>query len=401
MKKILQILLFLSSQTIFGQHVSGTDVEVMQPFYEEAFTNVFAESRNDDSLTIPIVFHILEPSGDEKVTDSVLQLQVGILNKDFNGGAESERSIREDFEDVKGISKIKFVIHKIIRKNFDERIEAPFSGIFDDVNKIKLEQHGGSPALSPHHFLNIWVCNFTNDFLNVGNVAGYANPLVKDDMGDLILDEQLDGVVIDRKYIGRYYLPIIGEFYRDVRGHSLTHEIGHYLGLVHTFGNSSGSDCGDDGLDDTPITSLNNSIFSCNHSIVPCGEFTDMSENFMSYSDEVCQLMFTKDQVEVMRYMLKTVRATLVGNESLATSNEALEVDLPLEIYPNPVSENINFRNPLPQGSVVSIIDFTGKINSYNLINNSSLDISKLESGIYFLQVKGEKVNSVTKFIKK
>lgn len=75
---------------------------------------------------------------------------------------------------------------------------------------------------------------------NIGsNVSGFSSyPWTKDTLSD--------GVVINSKYFG------INPFDNSILGKVLTHEIGHYLGLVHIWGDSN--DCiTDDDIEDTPL----------------------------------------------------------------------------------------------------------------------------------------------------
>src|SRR5690606_13243835 len=103
-----------------------------------------------------------------------------------------------------------------------------------------------------------------------------------------------------------------------VNGRTVTHEVGHYLGVRHTaentFGGILGSICGDDdGLTDTP--NCDQSQRGCN---VTRSSFTDASpvvgdlsvivEKFMDYSDHDCQNSFTIGQINVMRRVMRAER---------------------------------------------------------------------------------------------
>jgi PKD repeat protein len=128
-------------------------------------------------------------------------------------------------------------------------------------------------------------------------VAGYAYYPTSTD-GSLFF---ADGVIILNQYIGR-----IGTG-QEAWSRALTHEIGHYLGLPHVWGDTNDPEvaCGDDGIPDTPITkgykycpSNPNAAKICDPNIV------ENYQNYMDYS--YCSIMFTKGQTNLMRNMAQS-----------------------------------------------------------------------------------------------
>jgi hypothetical protein len=82
-------------------------------------------------------------------------------------------------------------------------------------------------------------------------------------------------------------------------GDTATHEIGHWLGLFHTFQN--GCSFPGDSVDDTPYQLDGDNIFFCTESDDTCPQpGTDPVHNFMSYGDDPCLDMFTAGQSERM-----------------------------------------------------------------------------------------------------
>src|SRR5690606_19781861 len=68
---------------------------------------------------------------------------------------------------------------------------------------------------------------------------------------------------------------------------ALSHEVGHYLGLYHTFGftNTSGVACGDDYIADTPVTK-GSVVNTCNQNLSECTEgIIENADNHMDYSN--------------------------------------------------------------------------------------------------------------------
>jgi hypothetical protein len=103
-------------------------------------------------------------------------------------------------------------------------------------------------------------------------------------------------------------------------GRACVHEVGHYLGLRHIWGDPLfGDGCSvDDGLSDTPNQNAA-SQFSCNHNLNSCTDspvnYPDMVENYMDYSNDGCMNMFTVNQSIVMRAILELARPGLIEGQ--------------------------------------------------------------------------------------
>jgi hypothetical protein len=145
------------------------------------------------------------------------------------------------------------------------------------------------------------------------NLLGYAQ--FPDGSGLAGLEDsygtaQTDGIVIGYKYFGSSdkgdFPVLLAPF--DL-GRTTTHEVGHWLGLRHIWGDG---DCSvDDFCGDTPNAS--EPSYGCPVNKTSCGSL-DMVENYMDYTDDICMNSFTPDQAERMHTVLKTSprRAELV-----------------------------------------------------------------------------------------
>ncbi len=112
-------------------------------------------------------------------------------------------------------------------------------------------------------------------------------------------------------------------------GPMLAHEMGHYLGLYHTFeGGCNNTNCLTDGdrVCDTPPDGNLTAATSCSSPGNSCGtdtlsnysngffprDTTDQIANFMDYGNTACSNQFTEGQAERMRATLNTLRTALI-----------------------------------------------------------------------------------------
>jgi hypothetical protein len=111
---------------------------------------------------------------------------------------------------------------------------------------------------------------------------------------------ETDGIVIGYKYFGSSEKGNFPELYAPFDlGRTTTHEVGHWLGLRHIWGDG---DCFvDDFCEDTPTSDAPNFGCSANAS---CGA-ANMIENYMDYTDDGCMNVFTYDQKVRMHTVLQ------------------------------------------------------------------------------------------------
>ncbi len=297
----------------------------------------------DDKYIIPIVFHIIHNYGVENISDAQIYDEMRVLNEGYN----------------KGNANLSLVINKykplIADVGFEFRLARldpngkPTTGI-DRIASYKTYQGDDQSKLNywpPDEYINVWV---TNSIGSVGT-AGYA---YKPDAADAI--RFWDGVIILNDYIGS-----IGTG-RPGTSMALTHEIGHVLNLDHLWGstNSPGVACGDDGVDDTPLTKGYSScptLYPVDSACTPKPDVdTANIQNYMEYS--YCpQVMFTLGQKD---RMITTLKNSFAGRDVLvsAAANAKAGMNLPQQDVAPKVDFN-TFTRYICTGTSIQLKDFS------------------------------------------
>ncbi len=301
----------------------------MQAKVKERKLRPSAEARtSEDVILIPVVVHVIHngtPVGEgSNIPFSQIESQIRTLNEDFRRQNPDASQTPQEFLGVAADSRIEFVLAK----------QDPRGLPTDGVHRVQGPNNTYSPndagligqlALwPPEDYLNIWVVPLVNPFI------GYATFPVSDLPGLSFpaSSRETDGVTVDFRYFGQGGSAVSGS-----RGRTLTHEVGHFLGLRHIWGDG---DCNaDDFVSDTPNQDGPNTI--CRTSPRVTCNTRDMVENYMDYTTDVCMNIFTQGQVERMEVVLANSprRASLVNGR--ATVEPVLQDnDLGIERLINP-----------------------------------------------------------------
>ncbi|WP_128544392.1 M43 family zinc metalloprotease [Larkinella soli] len=168
----------------------------------------------------------------------------------------------------------------------------------------------------PEKYYNIWVLDFA---ASDDRLVGYAQFPSQSNLPGLSPNSgagSTDGVVIRYNSFGnseKGNFPVLQAPYN--LGRTLTHETGHWLGLIHIWGDAN---CGNDFCDDTPPQASESR--GCQKGRTSCGS-TNMVENYMDYSDDACFNIFTRDQKARMRAVMQfAVRRANLINSSVCGS---------------------------------------------------------------------------------
>lgn len=292
-------------------------------------TPQIARIQNEPRL-IPVVVHVIHsgtPEGTEaNIPDAQIFEQIRILNEDFRRlNADAVRTPAE-FLPVAADSNIEFVLAKQDPNGLPTtgivRIQGPKSSYDPNSNDPSLI--GQLSQWDPAEYLNLWVVRLGTDSFG-DQYLGYSSFPISNLPGLNFSPTPalLDGVTIDYRFFG-----VGGNAVPNFFGRTGTHEIGHFLGLRHIWGDGG---CGvDDFVDDTPLQSGFNVACSATASKFSCDN-NNMIQNYMDYTPDACMNLFTRGQVERFNAVLENSprRVTLVNNRA-TQAPELLDLDLSL-----------------------------------------------------------------------
>ena len=278
----------------------------------------------DQNILIPLVFHVIHDDGIENISNSQIHEAIIQINEDFAAINPEINEVHPEFNNL--IANIGFEFRLA---DLDPNGE-PTTGI----NRIKsdLTYNGDDIALKqliqwdPTMYLNIWVVH-SSDGNNGSAFAFY--PADVEGSGSIY-----DGIVSSYWAVGRTETAIESHY------KILTHEIGHWANLKHTWGDESNHQstegCSyDDGVNDTPNTIGND---GCNIESFSCGSL-DNVQNYMDYSD--CSAMFTEGQ---KNRMLATMNSSVGGRNNIWSNSNHDLVFINDEILPRIVYNSSSFK---------------------------------------------------------
>jgi hypothetical protein len=282
-------------------------------------------SESGGVIYIPVVVHVIH-NGDaygsnENITDEQVQSQITVMTQDYRRmfGTPGYNTNTAGAD-----TSIEFVLAKVDPNgnptNGIDRVNlCQDSWSTTDINGIVKPTTIWDPAL----YMNMWSVNFTDTTL-----LGYAQFPDASGLGGLNATggaANTDGVVAGYAFFGSSALAT-GNFQPPYdRGRTMTHEVGHFLGLLHTFQGACAVSPtnGGDYCADTPAVSTPN--FGCPAGTDSCTSAgVDMIENYMDYTDDTCMNIFTINQ---------KARITAVMNNSprrstLRTSTKDIAIPL-------------------------------------------------------------------------
>ncbi|MBX2972549.1 MAG: T9SS type A sorting domain-containing protein [Flavobacteriales bacterium] len=269
----------------------------------EAFTRSFINEQGGDArdggFVIPIVFHIIHNNGPENISDAQVHDAVRVLNNDFNRLNTDWNTVRPQFLDIVANVGIEF---RLATRDPNGQCTTGITRTQSPLTNDGTEQMKALISWPRNKYLQVWVA------ASADGAAGYTfRP------GNAVWNAAQDGIVVQHLYLGS-----IGTS-NAYRSRTLTHEVGHWFNLAHTWGSSNtpglDANCNmDDEVSDTPNT---RGWESCTLNGSTCDGTLDNVENYMDYS--YCSKMFTVGQKARMIACLNS--STAQRNQLWQTSN--------------------------------------------------------------------------------
>jgi hypothetical protein len=284
---------------------------------------------------IPVVVHIIhngEAIGSgTNISDAQVISQIAVLNNDFKRTNSDASQTPAVFVPLAGSIDIEFVLAKQdpegLATNGIVRVKGSQDGwTYPESYELKAQSYW--PA---EDYLNIWVCDMTD------NLVGYAQypESTLPGIDQSSINRLTDGVVIWHRAFGSVDDGNFNLSSTYNKGRTLTHELGHFFGLRHIWGDDGGDCSGDDFVSDTPNQS--GSSTGCpSHPRSSCST-VNMFQNYMDYTADACMNLFSKGQITRMSTVLENSprRVSLLTSKGLSEPS-FLPNDLGIRAILNP-----------------------------------------------------------------
>ncbi|PIF44651.1 putative secreted protein (Por secretion system target) [Chryseobacterium sp. 52] len=284
------------------------------------------KSQNGGIITIPVVVHVIH-NGESlgtapNITDTQVQSQITVMNNDYRKLAGTPGA---NTSPVGADTMIQFALAKVDPKG------NPTNGI----DRVKLCQDSWATSAidsyvkpvtiwDPTKYMNMWSVKFSNTEL-----LGYAQFPSNSTLPGLNTNggyANTDGVVANYATFGSSSYND-GTFLLSApydRGRTMTHEVGHFLGLRHIWGDAT---CGNDYVADTPIHRTSNGGCPAHPKANTCGTPDEMFENYMDYTNDTCMNIFTINQKDRI--------VAVMNNSPRRMELKTSTADLPITLFAN------------------------------------------------------------------
>ncbi|OJJ20510.1 hypothetical protein BKI52_18820 [marine bacterium AO1-C] len=338
----------------------------------EQHTRVFQSQRANQRtkatvLTIPIVFHVVHDGGVENISDAQIIEAVKQINEDFRATNPEISAVVPAFQNLVADVEVEFALAQ------KDPNGNPTTGI--TRTRSTLTYNGGQIALKElvrwprNMYLNVWVVR-SSDGGNGSGFAFYPSSTVG-------ANAIYDGVVCSHWAIGRTGTAVSTHY------KLLTHEIGHWANLKHTWGDQTNNgDAGacsdDDDVSDTPNTQ---GTTGCNLTQSTCGSL-DNTQNYMDYAN--CPNMFTLGQ---KTRMLAALNSSVAERNNLWSAS-----NLAATLYTTPTprvsfnttsfNEGIGNNGAIDQKATLTLLDGASFSVGNGDLSTSNYSVSNLPAGL-------------------
>ena len=292
-----------------------------------------------ETKKIPVVVHVIHNDGPEKISEAQINSQITVLNNDFNRNNADASNTPSAFSGVAADAGIEYFLAKIDPNGeCTNGINYVKNSVYTELSTNGNEEDNmkSETQWDPAKYLNIWVVKT----IDGGGILGYAYfPESPAGIEGLVIIHDAFGTT------GSVASPYNG-------GRTAVHEIGHYLGLTHIWGEDYQCNGDDDGVDDTPFQKSDNG--GCpSHPSTSCSNSGDMFMNYMDYVNDACMNMFSAGQSTIMNYHLdNSVRRKTLHTESnlqatgyYGCGSATLAADFTSSVTTADIGENITFTD--------------------------------------------------------
>ncbi len=288
---------------LFLQNVSNLQKhnQIEQLIYSATQSGNLQPSGRAD-FVIPVVVHIIHNGGSENISDNQVIQAIDYMNQAFRN--------TNLYDSTVGVNTgIQFCLAKQNPQGQSTTGILRVQSALTDLNISQDQQMKNLSRWNPNCYMNIWVVK-TICSQGSCNIGGYAYfPTAH--------GSNIDGIVVRASTMGS----------TPAATGTPIHEVGHYLGLYHTFqGGCTNNNCLTDGdrVCDTP-PDASTAYIACNGTMNSCttdvlSGFTsdqpDMHKNYMDYTQPTCRTIYTAGQRDRMVWHLVNVRGSLLNCSS-------------------------------------------------------------------------------------
>ena len=377
----------------------SADNPVFQQFRERIHERErLSQIENRSDKYFPVVIHVVAIDPYQPVSLGQALNQLDVLNEDFAGKGKNIGKLLSAFSSLVADAGMHFCLASV------DPDGQPTSGItftHTDVNNIATQtgpggriaihydQLGGKSGWDPSRYINIWVGEY-GDILGSASFPGMAQ-----------YSEEI-GIIMDIEHFGS--IGDAGQSGYFGRGHTLTHEMGHFFGLQHIWGSGVAYTCDDsDDIDDTPNAS--GPYYGCPDGEQLSCDVSNMYHNFMDFTDDRCLAAFTHDQVSRMQATVAEYYPGIAVEGSCSSDAASFDIWFYDLQWAHDASSNkyIIYGNDEWTGKrEIDVFSTDGKLVLSDVWDDQLsylLDLNGVGAGVYIVQISDNQKSNTRKIV--